>query len=67
MDPKHLKEGVVVVLRPLDDIPQHLFRIAEIYDDCVTGYSLTGPLAGEYGEPDLDLILRVHGGDLLGS
>ncbi len=67
MDPKHLKEGVLVVLRPLDDIPQHLFQIDEIFDDCVTGYSLTGPLAGEYGEPALDLILEVHDGGPLGS
>ena len=55
-----LKEDDVVVLRPLDDIPEHLFRVLDVYDDCITGYSLTGPLKGAYGEPGLELILRVH-------
>jgi hypothetical protein len=45
---------------PLDDIPEHLFRVWEVYDDCISGYSLTGPLEGVYGEPGLELILRVH-------
>ena len=62
-----LKEDDVVVLRPLDDIPEHLFQVWEVFDDCITGYSLTGPLTGVYGEPGLELILRVHsrstGGD----
>jgi hypothetical protein len=56
----HLKEDDVVVLRRLDDIPQHLFQVWEVYDDCITGYSITGPLKGVYGEPGLELILRVH-------
>ena len=63
----HLKENDVVVLRALDDIPEHLFQVWEVYDDGITGYSLTGPLTGVYGEPGLELILRVHsrstGGD----
>ena len=63
----HLKEGDVVVLRALDDIPEHLFQVWEVYDDCITGYALTGPLKGVYGEPGLELLLRVHsrsnGGD----
>jgi len=56
----NLKEDDVVVLRALDDIPEHLFQVWEVFDDCITGYSLTGPLAGVYGEPGLELILRVH-------
>ena len=56
----HLKEDDVVVLRRLDDIPQHLFQVWEVYDDCITGYSITGPLKGVYGEPGLELILQVH-------
>ena len=55
-----LKEDDVVVLRPLDDIPEHLFRVLDVYDDCITCYSLTVPLEGVYGEPGLELILRVH-------
>ena len=50
----------MVVLRPLDDIPEHLFRVLDVFDDCITGYSLTGPLEGVYGEPGLELILRVY-------
>ena len=54
-----LAEGMVVIIRAFDDIPEHRFRIDYVFDNCVGGYSLTGPLAGEYGEPDFDLILRV--------
>ncbi|TMM49132.1 hypothetical protein [Sulfitobacter sabulilitoris] len=55
-----LKEGTVVVIHAFDDVPEHLFRVSEVHDDCITGHALTGPLAGEYGEPPLDLIVRVH-------
>ncbi|MEZ0468920.1 hypothetical protein [Phaeobacter sp. SYSU ZJ3003] len=55
-----LKPGDVVVIRAGDDWPEHLFRIDEVFDDLVAGYSITGPLKDEYGEPDFDLILRVH-------
>ena len=27
------------------------------FDDCIGGYSLEGPLAGEYGEPELYMVL----------
>ena len=54
-----LAPGDHVIIRAFDDIPEHVFEIDEVYDDCVTGTALTGPLAGEYGEPDFDLILRV--------
>lgn len=53
------KEGDLIVIRAFDDIPEHLFRIQEVHDDCITGHATTGPLAGEYGEPDIDLILRI--------
>ncbi|WP_164658478.1 hypothetical protein [Tropicibacter sp. Alg240-R139] len=56
----NLKEGDVVVIRGGEDWPEHLFRVDEVYDDLVTGYAITGPLKDEYGEPDFDLILRVH-------
>jgi hypothetical protein len=56
----HLKEDDVVVLRTLDDIPEHLFQVLDVYEDCITGYAITGPLKGVYGEPELELILRVH-------
>ena len=54
-----LAPGDRVIIRAFDDIPEHVFEIHEVYDDCVTGTALTGPLAGEYGEPDFDLILRI--------
>ena len=60
VDPTQLREGSLVVIRAFDDIPEHLFEVFEVYDDCVGGYSRTGPLAGEYGEPEFALIKAVH-------
>ncbi|TMV09988.1 hypothetical protein FGK63_02655 [Ruegeria sediminis] len=54
-----LNPGDVVVIRAFDDVPEHRFRVDEVFEDCVTGFALTGPLAGEYGEPSLELIIRV--------
>ena len=61
MDPFNLQEDDVVVIRAYEDEwPEHLFQVWEVFDDCITGYSITGPLEGVYGEPAFDLILRVH-------
>ena len=61
MDPFNLKEDDVVVIRAFEDEwPEHLFQVWEVYDDCITGYSISGPLEGVYGEPAFDLIFRVH-------
>ena len=54
-----LTPGCIVVIAAFDDVPEHSFRVEEVFEDCVTGTALTGPLAGEYGEPDIELILRV--------
>lgn len=54
-----LNQGDVVVIRPLDDWPEHLFEVDETFEDCVSGYSITGPLVGVYGEPGRELIDRV--------
>ena len=54
-----LTPGCIVVIAAFDDVPEHAFRVEEVFEDGVTGMALTGPLAGEYGEPDLSLILRV--------
>ena len=51
--------GDTVVIRASEDWPEHLFRIDCVFDNCVGGYSLTGPFAGEYGEPAFDLVLCV--------
>ncbi len=56
---KKLRPGDVVVIGAFDDVPEHHFRIEDVLEDCVTGKALTGPLAGEYGEPELDQIVRV--------
>ena len=48
-----IRPGDVVTILAFDDVPEHLFRVDEVHDDCVTGVALTGPLTGEYGEPDL--------------
>ena len=31
----------------------------EVFGDFITGTALTGPLAGEYGEPEITLVLEV--------
>ncbi len=54
-----LNPGDVVAIRAFDDVPEHLFQIDEVFEDCVTGFAVTGPLAGTYGEPDREIILRV--------
>ena len=54
-----LRPGDMVTIRAFDDIPEHLFRVDEVLEDCVTGVALTGPLAGAYGEPDLSLVAGI--------
>ena len=51
--------GCVVLLAGFDDIPSHQFLVDEVLKDCITGTALTGPLAWEYGEPDIALVLQV--------
>ena len=51
--------GCVVLLAGFDDIPSHQFLVEEVFQDCITGTALTGPLAGAYGEPDIALVLQV--------
>ncbi len=51
-----IRPGDVVTIRAFDDVPEHLFRVDEVHDDCVAGVAVTGPLAGEYGEPDRSLV-----------
>ena len=60
IDPTRLRCGSIVVIHAFDDIPEHLFQIDEVLEDCVTGFALSGPLTGEYGEPDLALIKAIH-------
>lgn len=54
-----MKPGDVVVIGTFDEVPEHRFRIETVEDGYVTGVALTGPLAGEYGEPDLSIIIKV--------
>ena len=56
------QEGDIVIIKAGEEWPEHLFRVHSVYDDCVTGYSITGPLEGEYGEPAFDLILGRYEG-----
>jgi len=53
--------GDIVVIRAGDDWPEHLFRVEEVWEDCVGGVALTGPLAGAYGQPEYDQIAEVVG------
>ena len=59
MQTLEIKPGDVVVIGGFDDIPDHQFRVEEVYEDLVTGTVLTGPLAGEYGEPDREMIVKI--------
>ena len=54
-----IRPGDVVVIGGFDDIPDHQFQVEEVFEDLVTGTVLTGPLAGEYGEPDREMIKAV--------
>ena len=51
--------GCTVLISGFDDIPEHQFLLEEIFGDLITGRALTGPLAGEYGEPDIECVLKV--------
>jgi hypothetical protein len=53
------KPGDVVIIAAFDDVPEHLFRIEEVFEEMVTGLALTGPFAGEYGEPEVGQIVRL--------
>ncbi len=48
--------GCIVLIAGFDDIPEHSFLVEEVFEDCITGTALTGPLAGAYGEPDIVLV-----------
>ena len=54
--------GCIVLIEGFDDIPAHKFLVDEVFDYFITGKALTGPLAGEYGEPEITLVLEVLSG-----
>ena len=56
---KELHPGCIVLISAFDDIPEHQFQVEEVHDDLITGTALTGPFAGEYGEPDIEMIVQV--------
>ena len=66
-DTSDLTPGTRVLIRGFDDVPEHVFEVHTIEDGLVTGMALTGPLAGEYGEPDIELVLRVLSPDSNGE
>lgn len=58
-----LAPDAVVVIREFDDVPEHDFLIHSVEEDRLTGEALTGPFAGSYGEPPLELVLRIKTGE----
>ena len=56
---KELYPGCIVLIAAFDAIPEHQFQVDQVLDDLVTGTALTGPFAGEYGEPDIEMIVQV--------
>ena len=59
MSKLNITPGCVVLIKGFDDIPAHQFLVNEVFGDFITGTALTGPLAGEYGEPEITLVLEV--------
>jgi hypothetical protein len=57
MEPDQIKPGDIVRIAAFDDVPEHDFEVLSVEEDCLTGIALSGPLAGQYGEPDLQLVL----------
>ncbi|MEP3347400.1 MAG: hypothetical protein ABJN34_07670 [Litoreibacter sp.] len=57
---KGLEPGVTVTISAFDDVPEHLFLVHTVEEDCVTGVALTGPLEGAYGEPPIELIRSIQ-------
>lgn len=55
-----IKAGDIVTIAAFDDVPEHQFEVVTVEPDHITGFAINGPLAGAYGEPDRDLIVRVH-------
>ena len=63
MSELNLTPGCIVLIEGFDDIPAHQFFVDEVFDDFITGTALTGPFAGEYGEPEMILVLEVLSGN----
>jgi hypothetical protein len=63
-----VKEGDIVVIKSAEEAlinsdnewEEHYFLVDEVFEDLVTGYSLTGSLKDVYGEPELTLIKKVY-------
>lgn len=51
-----MKPGDSVWIVAFDDVPRHRFVVREVHYDHVTGFAVSGPLAGAYGEPDRALV-----------
>ena len=66
-DTSALTPGMHVLIRGFDEVPEHVLVIHTIEDGYVTGMALTGPFNGEYGEPDIELVLRVLSPDSNGE
>ena len=56
---KDLRPGCIVLIAGFDDIPEHQFQVEEVFEGLVTGTALTGPFAGEYGEPGIERVTAV--------
>jgi hypothetical protein len=60
MEQATLQPGAIIRLAAFDDVPEHDFEVLTVEEDHVTGIALTGPLAGQYGEPEFDLIVALR-------
>jgi hypothetical protein len=56
-DYQDLKVGDIVVIAAFDGWPEHLFEVGQVFEDSVSGYSITGPLEGSTVS---EMIQSVH-------
>ena len=54
-----LKPNQIVVIRAFDDVPEHRFRVTDVWPGTIGGVALEGPLKGTYGEPCFGQIKEI--------
>lgn len=59
MSKSALREGSIVRIKAFDDVPEHRFRITDVWEDVFGGVALEGPLKACYGEPCYGQIKEI--------
>ncbi len=53
-----VRPGDVVTIKAFDDVPEYQLLVDEVFEDFVTGFAVTGDLAGEYCKSEPVMVLR---------